>query len=369
MANSTKKTMEPLKHMFSPALLQSIGDRLKSEYPSFDTALWMAQFSTYEWNAAELKQRVNLVARAFYHTLPQDYNKAISILKPVSQCMYYGYAGVVFSEYVALYGRSHWELSMEALAVFTQTSTAEFAIRPFIVDDPAKAMKQMEKWSKHPNHHVRRLSSEGCRPRLPWGMKLQLCIDDPYMTYAILDRLKGDSELYVRKSVANHLNDIAKDHPAVALEFAQAWQGHSPEADWVVRHGLRGLLKSGHAEALALMGQSPSKHIAVTHFGIAKKKLQLGDTLELTVALENKGRKHENLRLEYAIDYVKSTGKTGRKVFQWSMKPIAPGSHQFKKAQRLVNMTTRVHYTGRHSVHVIVNGVVLSSASFDLAVL
>jgi hypothetical protein len=172
--------------------------------------------------------------------------------------------------------------------------------------------------------------------------------------------------LYVRKSVANHLNDIAKDNPDVALEFARTWKGHSAEADWVVRHGLRGLLKSGHPSALSLMGQSPSKHIVVAHFAIAKKKLHLGDTLELNVQLDNTGRKEENLRLEYAIDYVKSTGKTRRKVFQWSLKPLAPGHHHFKKSQRLVNMTTRVHYSGRHSVHVIVNGVVQSSASFDL---
>lgn len=346
-----------------------MGERLAQQYRAFNQKAWMAHFATAEWKAAELKQRVNLVAQAFYATLPKDYAKAIDILMPVSQQLSYGFTGVVFSEYVALYGRGHWDKSMEAMAVFTQTSTAEFAIRHFIIDDPQRAMKQMVKWSKSSNHHIRRLSSEGCRPRLPWGMKLQIFVNDPTLCLDILDRLKADPELYVRKSVANHLNDIAKDNPAVALEFAQAWQGHSPEADWVVRHGLRGLLKSGNAEALALMGQSPSRHIAVTHFEIARRRLRLGETLELTVQLENKGGKHENLRLEYAIDYVKSTGKTGRKVFQWSIKPLAPGHHQFKKAQRLVNMTTRVHYAGPHSVHVIVNGVVLSRASFDLVVL
>ena len=335
--------MEPLKNMFSSAWLKSMGERLARQYPAFNQKAWMAHFATAEWKAAELKHRVNLVAQALYATLPKDYAKAIDILMPVSQQLSYGFTGVVFSEYVALYGRGHWDKSMEAMAVFTQSSTAEFAIRHFIIDDPQRAMKQMVKWSKSSNHHIRRLSSEGCRPRLPWGMKLQLFVNDPTPCLDILDRLKADPELYVRKSVANHLNDIAKDNPAVALQLAKSWYGQNPLTNWVVKHGLRGLLKAGNVEALAILGQSASKHLAVKGVELHADRVQLGSHLSFEVELVNTSKGEEQLRLEYAIDYRKANGQTSRKIFQWINKPIGPGVQRFEKKKMPKHFTTTKH--------------------------
>lgn len=358
--------MEPLKNMFSSAWLKAMGERLAQHDPSFDQRVWMGHFATSEWKSAELKHRVALVAQAFYACLPKDYAKAIGILMPISQEMSYGYPGVVFSEFVMRYGRAHWDMSMEALAVFTTTSTAEFAIRTFIMDNPQKAMRQMVKWSKSSNHHVRRLSSEGCRPRLPWGAKLQMFVDDPTPCLEILDCLKTDPELYVRKSVANHLNDIAKDNPAVALRLAKLWYGQDSLSDWVVKHGLRGLLKAGNVEALAILGQSASKHLAVHDFILDPKRLALGESIVFAVDVVNTAKKDEHLRLEYAIDYVKANGQTSRKVFQWINKPIAPGVHWFEKKQVLRDFTTRKHYSGQHGWAVVVNGVEKASATFYL---
>ncbi|MEN9639386.1 MAG: hypothetical protein RLZZ262_1254 [Bacteroidota bacterium] len=358
--------MEPLKNMYSPDLLKSIGEQIKKEYSSFDHKNWMKHFVTSEWKVAELKQRVNLIALAFYDTLPKDYNQAIDILKPVSNQMSYGYAGVIFSEFVMLYGRQHWDKSMEAMAVFTQTSTAEFAIRQFILDDPKKAMRQMVQWSKSDNHHIRRLSSEGCRPRLPWGVKLSMFVNDPTPCLEILNRLKSDPELYVRKSVANHLNDISKDNPMIALQLAKEWYGKNANSDWVVKHGLRGLLKAGNVEALKILGQSASKHLSVTQHRVHQKKVLLGDRISFTVEIVNASKHEEQLRLEYAIDYMKSNGQTSRKVFQWINKMVEPGAHRFEKNQILKDITTRKHYEGKHGWAVVVNGEEKGSASFEL---
>jgi 3-methyladenine DNA glycosylase AlkC len=356
----------PLKYIYSAERLDELGQLLRIQYPSFAHTKWMSHFQTEEWHQAELKQRVSLVAHAFYAQLPNDYNTAIDILIPVSQQMAYGYFGVIFSEYVALYGRKHWDKSMKAMAIFTQTSTAEFAIRYFIQDDPKRAMQQMTQWSKDRNHHIRRLSSEGCRPRLPWGMKLQLFIDDPKPTLSILERLKADPELYVRKSVANHLNDISKDNPEVAIETAQKWIGTHRDTDWIVKHGLRGLLKAGHPEALALFGQEASAHLTVEHCRLHQSELTLGDVLQFEVRVQNQSDDTVKLRLEYAIDYVKANGKTSRKVFQWTAKEVDPGIHTFKKRQVLKDFTTRKHYAGVHGWACLINGEQKASLSFTL---
>jgi 3-methyladenine DNA glycosylase AlkC len=358
----------PLKYLYSEERLGEIGQLLRVQYAAFSQVKWMAHFQTDEWHQAELKQRVSLVARAFYAELPKEYHTAIDLLLPVSQQMSYGYFGVIFSEYVALFGRSHWDKSMEAMAVFTQTSTAEFAIRYFIQDDPKRAMKQMEKWSKDANHHVRRLSSEGCRPRLPWGMKLQIFIEDPQPTLRILDRLKSDPELYVRKSVANHLNDVSKDNPSVALEVAKKWIGQHRDTDWIVKHGLRGLLKAGHSEALALFGQQASSHLLLEHCGLHPSELKLGEVLQFEVRVQNQSDEKVNLRLEYAIDYVKANGKTSRKVFQWTTKEVEPGIHTFKKKQVLKDFTTRKHHAGVHGWVCLINGEPKASLAFTLKV-
>jgi 3-methyladenine DNA glycosylase AlkC len=360
--------MEPLKLMYNTKKLDELGRLIMAEYKSFQTMIWLAHFKTKEWQQAELKQRVTLIAQAMHATLPDNYDKAIDILKPVSLKMAYGFFGVVFSEFVAIYGRKHWDKSMEAMAIFTQTSSAEFAIRFFIQDDPKRAMKQMELWSKSENVHLRRLSSEGCRPRLPWGMKLQLFVDDPTPTLRVLERLKKDPELYVRKSVANHLNDISKDNPTIALGIAKDWFGVHPDTDWIVKHSLRTLLKSGDKEALEIMGQSFSKHLSVDRVQLMNERISLGETIEFEVTVCNASKKNENMRLEYAIDYMKANGKRSRKVFQWINKTITPGNHQFKKRQTIKDFTTRKHYAGQHGWAVLVNGRELGQTSFELAI-
>ena len=156
--------------------------------------------------------------------LPPEYEEAIIILRKVAPNLSnHTLASIVFPDFVEVYGLEDWDVSLPALEWFTQYSTSEYAVRPFIQQAPDIMIEQMMKWSFHHNHHVRRLASEGIRPRLPWGIALQQFKVDPTPIIPILTNLKEDESLYVRKSVANNLNDISKDHPAIVLDLAKEW--------------------------------------------------------------------------------------------------------------------------------------------------
>lgn len=156
--------------------------------------------------------------------------------------------------FVALYGidrrlnagRDPFPISMNALREITRRSTAEFAIRPFLVEEPERTLRQLLAWTNDECPHVRRLCSEGTRPRLPWGMRLKAFVADPRPALPILEALKDDADLYVRRSVANHVGDIAKDHPELAFELCRSWlNGAGAERLWVIRHALRHPAKKG----------------------------------------------------------------------------------------------------------------------------
>ncbi len=359
--------MEPLKNMFSDVLMKDIADRFISHYPPFDKNKFLAQFKKNEWKHAELKERVRLTAQAIHHVLDMPYGDAIKILVAVAKDFNVGFVGIIFPEYVLLYGLNHWDISMHALKEFTKSSTSEFAIRPFIMKDKTKAMRTLLLWSKDPNHHVRRLSSEGCRPRLPWGLQLTEFVQDPAPILPVLENLKNDSELYVRKSVANNLNDISKDHPDLALAIAKKWIGKSEHTDWIVNHALRGLLKKGNKEALALFGHSNADKWKVTALKLASKTIAIGDAMEFSFSVWNESNSAEKCRIEYAIDYVKNNGKTSRKIFHFAKKELKPGPHNFKTKQRFQDFTTRKHYPGLHTISLLINGEEKASASFILS--
>ncbi len=207
---------------------------------NFYTSLYTAS-----WEAMELKQRLRHSALVLGQHLPQDYRASIEILKNAAG-NFSGLGGMIFSEWVECYGLNHPHESLEALSFFTQVGSAEFAIRPFILKYEEETMRKMLEWSQHDNVHVRRLSSEGARPRLPWACALPKFKNDPSLVLPILENLKNDPELYVRKSVANCLNDIAKDHPTLVVSLLKKWakddQNHT---NWIIKHALRSLVKIG----------------------------------------------------------------------------------------------------------------------------
>jgi|688.fasta_scaffold19370_2 3-methyladenine DNA glycosylase AlkC len=357
---------EPLKLMFDQTKISQLAEELANSSKQFDKKKFLRSFDTAAWNNAELKQRVTFIAEAIHELLPLDFPKSMAVLIPVSRKFSWGFFGVFFCEYVEKYGMDFWEESMHALEEFTKTSTAEFAIRKFIRKDPKHSMQQMVMWSKSENHHVRRLSSEGCRPRLPWGMKLDEFVKDPAPVLKILDRLKNDPELYVRKSVANNLNDISKDHPELVLEIAQQWAGKSSNTDWIIRHGLRTLLKGGNKKALSLFDHHDAAGLSVSELALDPKRIRIGEKLKFSFIITSEHTAKVPARVEFAIDYMKANGKPNRKVFHVSGTPLNAGTTAFKRQLSFADLTTRKHHPGRHVLYVFINGETLASAEFML---
>ncbi|WP_135557052.1 DNA alkylation repair protein [Paenibacillus cymbidii] len=350
---------EPLKYLYNEAYVGQLGSALLAEYPAFDAAAFAQAVLDEAWEERELKQRMRHITGCMHRFLPGEYREALAILqRAIPRLPGRGLENIVFPDYAELYGLEDWEASLAALALFTQHSTSEFAVRPFIVRYPEETMARMLVWAGNDNHHVRRLASEGCRPRLPWGMALKLFQRDPGPVLPILERLKDDPSEYVRKSVANNLNDIAKDHPDVVLALAQRWLGQSERTDWIVRHGCRTLLRRGHAEALALFGfASGGGTIAVEQFELERAEVAIGETLAFRFAVRNDGDAGRKLRIEYAVDYRKANGKLSRKVFMAAERWCDSGGRvAAAKTQSFRDMTTRKHYEGEHRLTLLVNG-------------
>jgi 3-methyladenine DNA glycosylase AlkC len=268
---------------------------------------------------------------------------------------------------IEVFGQAHPRVSLDAIETITQFTSAEFAIRPFLLNAPDSTMKQMLKWSTHQNDQVRRLSSEGCRPRLPWAMALPFLKKDPSPVLPILENLKADRAETVRRSVANNLNDISKDHPDLVAQIARQWSGKSAETNWIIKHGCRTLLKRAHGKTLDHFGLKADVHVSVTGLKLAKKKIRIGESLTFSFNVSCREKKATNLRLEYAIDYRKASGKASQKIFQIRELGMAPGETlHFIRKQSFRDFTTRTHFPGEHKIYVRVNGQPLASASFFL---
>jgi 3-methyladenine DNA glycosylase AlkC len=301
------------------------------------------------------------------HFLPVDYKKSIAILYDVIDHSPRGYSALIFPDYVGLYGHGHFNISMDALKHFTQFGSSEFAIREFLKRDFDKTIQVLEKWAMDKNHHVRRLASEGSRPRLPWSFKLDKVIANPKVTSRILDLLKNDTELYVRKSVANHLNDISKDNPEYMLQFISKWDLSNPHTNWIVKHANRTLIKKGHLGALNVFDFEKNVKVKVSEVGLNKKKIKLGEHLEFEVDIYSNKNSSQKLVVDYAIHYAKKGGGTAAKVFKLKELELKPKELvKIKKRQLFKDFSTRKHYRGIHSVEILINGKAYSKINFEL---
>ncbi len=228
----------------------------------------------------------------------------------------------------------------------TKVFTAEFCIRPFIVEHP-QTMIKLRQWSHDPDEHVRRLVSEGTRPRLPWAARLPAFVADPEPVIALLDMLKDDPSDYVLRSVGNNLNDIAKDHPQRAVEVAATWM---PGRRRLVRRGLRTLVKAGDPAALAVLGYEP---LEVAARADLPREIAIGETLRLAIELSGRGRV---ALVDIVVHFVKANGSTSRKVFTGGEFAL-DGTATIRRSISFAQHSTRRHYPGAHRIGVIINGV------------
>ncbi|HMQ53624.1 MAG TPA: DNA alkylation repair protein [Anaerolineae bacterium] len=367
---------QPFKNYYGVELAKTLAAQIQIAYPQFAGQAFIDQVARAV-EPLELKDRVALIATALREWLPQDYEQSIDILLsilgpeiPAEAGMFnHGYQLMPVAYFVEVYGQDHFELSLKALYEITKRHTAEFALRPFLVRYPEETLRRLDQWTQDPNPHVRRLVSEGSRPRLPWASRLTAFIDDPSPVLALLARLRSDPSRYVQKSVANNLNDIAKDHPQLVLDTLRHW---SDEADgatrWITRHALRSLVKQGHPEALDLLG-FVEPQVKLSDLRLEPASLGLNDTLLLSFTLTSDSDEPQELMIDYIIHFVRPKGKYREKVFKLSQKTLPAGqSLQVQKRHPFRAVSVRRYYPGRHRVEIQVNGQILGKGYFELTV-
>ncbi len=357
-----------LKALYNEAFITTLGNAIAQESTGFDAKAFKQRVLDKDWTQRELKQRMRHVTQTMHATIPGTYPKQIALLYKVAPTIKDGLLGMIFPDFVQQYGLEDYDTSIPALAHFTSYSTSEFAVRPFIREYPKRMMQQMLKWADHENEHIRRLASEGSRPRLPWGGALKAFKADPAPILPILEKLKADEALYVRKSVANNLNDIIKDHPETVLQIAARWlRADHPHTNWIVKHGTRTLLKQGDKRALALFGLDDASKLRITELAFTKDQLQIGEDFRFSFTLHVDSKQQRSIRLEYGVYFVKANGTQSRKVFHLAEKEFQGAqSYTFNRKQHFKNLTTRKHYPGIHRLAIIVNGEELTEREFEL---
>jgi 3-methyladenine DNA glycosylase AlkC len=357
---------EKLKDVFfTLSSVDAMADTLKRFYPGFDKKRFVTLVFDEGFDGKELKAKMRHTTECLRQTLPKSYGRAVSILKKAAPLVK-GFEAMCLPDFVELHGLDDWDVSLGALALFTKYASSEFAIRPFIISNPKRAIAFMKKLAEDKDPNVRRFASEGCRPRLPWAMALPAFKKDPSPILPILEKLKDDDSEFVRKSVANNLNDISKDHPKLVLDMCERWYGKSENTDWIIKHACRTMLKAGDSRAMLLFGFGDPRRIGVGQLTLDKKRLAIGEQVRFTFAMHVGARKACKVRLEYIVYFAKAKGKVSQKVFKITENAFAPGEHRVTRRHSFADMSTRKHYPGKHQIAIIVNGTEKARASLTL---
>ncbi|MBK9574651.1 MAG: DNA alkylation repair protein [Rhodoferax sp.] len=366
---------EALKNQFGAEVPRTIAAMVRAVYPAFDGEGFVKTVLE-GYQSLELMQRGQKIAQGLHEFLPKDYPKALAILmnsleQAHDRDMGQSLGSFLFlphTQFVASYGLAHFELSMRALHTLTQRFTAEFSIRPFLAQQPQATLRQLECWAQDPSPHVRRLVSEGTRARLPWAPRLRAFQKDPAPVLALLERLKDDPELYVRRSVANNLNDIGKDHPQLLADTAQRWlQGASAQRRWLVGHALRSAVKRGEPGALQVLGFGKTAKVLVRAAQVTPTRARVGGRVDIAFEVHNPHSRAQRVLVDCCVHYVKANGQTSAKVFKLKTLELAGGDTvPLRKRLSLAQLSTRKHYAGVHRVEVLINGRAQALGSFEL---
>lgn len=366
---------EALKNQFGRDVPRTIAAMVQAVYPAFDREAFLrSALEGYE--DLELMQRGQKIAQALHHYLPRDYAQAAAVLmgslhQQHDRDMGQSLGSFLFlphTQFVATYGLAYFDVSMQALHALTQRFTAEFSIRPFLERHPEATLGQLRRWATDPSAHVRRLVSEGTRPRLPWAPRLRAFQKDPSPVLALLELLKDDPDLYVRRSVANNLNDIGKDHPQLLADTAQRWlQGASAQRRWLVGHALRSAVKRGEPGALQVLGFGKTAKVLVRAAQVTPTRARVGGRVDIAFEVHNPHTRAQRVLVDCCVHYVKANGQTSAKVFKLKTLELAGGDTvPLRKRLSLAQLSTRKHYAGLHRVEVLINGKAQALGSFEL---
>ncbi len=324
----------------------------------------------------ELMQRIVWIAEVFEEFLPDDFSAAaaviVSALPPPldpdkSDDDFGDFIFAPLGEYTARQGLADLSVSLPLLEELTKRFSVEFPIRHFLNAHPEQTMVQMALWARAPNYHLRRLASEGTRPTLPWGVKVGIASD---AGLPLLDQLYGDATRYVTRSVANHLNDLAKKQPDLVVATLARWQDEGrqegKEMRWIASHALRTLVKRGHKGALELLGFRAAPQVTLGEIDLVETQVVIGQALEFSCDIT--ATRDEKLMVDFVIDFVKADGSRKSRVFKLKQMGIRRGETLTlrKKHRFLGNATTFKVFPGEHRLSLQVNGTVLARADFGL---
>ena len=370
---------EPFKNLINPGLVQTAATHLARHHRRFDARRFSA-LALPGLEALEMKARALQICAALEATLPASFDDAAALIEatlaPAGQSWSDqpsgadGLAGWILwpvGEYIARRGQAEPARALQALHALTQRFTAEFAIRPFIVQHPALVFDTLQRWTQDPSEHVRRLVSEGSRPRLPWGLQLKTLVADPSPTLPLLAALQDDPSEYVRRSVANHLNDIAKDHPEhIAGWLEQHLPAASPARRAMLRHASRTLIKAGDRRVLAAWGLDKAFK-GQAALVLQPARLRIGESLTFSLTLTSGAARSQKLAIDYAVHHVKADGRRTPKVFKgWTLDLPPNAQRTLSKTHSMREITTRRYHPGPHGLDLRINGRVVAEAAFEL---
>jgi 3-methyladenine DNA glycosylase AlkC len=364
-----------VRDVFNEKVVYQIAASLADVWHEFD-AKGFSQAINSQLRPLSFSDRAALIRDTLWEYLPKDYPRALAIILnalplEIPNCEVTGLNGFIVmpqNDFVAKYGLHHYDLSMQALYQMTKRFTAEGAIRAFILKYPEKTLAILAEWAEDENCHVRRLVSEGTRPRLPWAIQLKPFMEDPRPVLNLLEKLKTDPALMVRRSVANNLNDIAKDNPDQVVKTLRRWSKIDDEGtQWLIRHAARTLVKQGNKEALAILGYDSEVGVTVSKLELDKTTVKMGGELNFSFEIKSKSRQTQRLVIDYIIHHRKANGKLTPKVFKLTKKDLAAGeSFQISKKHSFRPISTRKYYPGTHALELQINGALFEKVNFEL---
>ena len=367
--------MEPFKNIYNLPFYQAFTEQVELAIPNFNSRRFIAQIFDEAWEARELKARMRHTTEVLHDHLSSDYGESVFQIRKIiqqlkqSEIREKSLEFMFFPDFIEHYGLEFYEISVPALKDITSFTSCEFAVRPFIIKYPERMLKDMLDWADNENLHIRRLASEGSRSRLPWAMAIPFLKKNPDPVLPILEQLKNDESEYVRRSVANNLNDISKDNPNLVIQIAKAWYGQSKDTNWVVKHASRTLLKAGNAELMPLFGFGSIDSITIKNFKLKTPNIKVGEALIFGFDLLNKSNQAVKIRLEYAVYYQKANGSLSKKVYKISEKDYASQSATtIERAQSFKLITTRKFHSGLHQVALVINGNEFEKHDFMLQI-
>ncbi len=358
-----------LKDAVDAAVVDELARRFSAVDGRFDADDFRAR-TVPRLAGAELTARIELIARELWRALGDrdpDASLACTVDVARTEPPIRGWAAWPLAAIVELFGPSSPTAALAAMEHVTKAMSCEFAVRPFLRDHYEATYACLLEFSGHDDERVRRLASEGMRPRLPWGINVQRLLDDPEPGLAILHRLRHDPSESVRRSVANHLNDVARLHPETVVATLAAWTDE-PETDRrMVVHALRNLVKRGDAGALRVLGFTTEPKVVVERFEVSPVVVQMGDRIELAAELRSAASETQRLVVDFVVHHVNASGSTSPKVFKWTTVDLDPGARCMLTKRRLIQQaSTRTYRSGTHRVELQVSGQVVAATAFDV---